>query len=80
VTHHQPKGAYRPQRAAQGDKHAFAQNGKPVQMAVELARELQLSDKQKEKDNKQIGENTHAAQKRSEKLKELDQHDNGYNW
>lgn len=49
-------------------------------MAVELARELQLSDKQKEKDNKQIGENTHAAQKRSEKLKELDQHDNGYNW
>jgi len=53
--------------------------GKPVEIAVELARDLQLSDKQKREVNSKIAENTRAARGRSEKLKELGQHDNGYN-
>ncbi|AQS41335.1 MAG: CRISPR-associated protein Cas9 [Candidatus Tokpelaia hoelldobleri] len=54
-------------------------HGKPAKMVVELARDLQLSDKQKKEVNKTIGENTRAAEKRSEKLKEQGERDNGYN-
>lgn len=55
------------------------QYGKPDQIAVELGRELKLNDKQKAEVNKTIGENTRAAIKRSEKLRELGEKDNGYN-
>lgn len=55
------------------------QYGKPDQIAVELGRELKLNDKQKAEVNKKIGENTRAAIKRSEKLHELGEKDNGYN-
>ncbi|MFU0504224.1 type II CRISPR RNA-guided endonuclease Cas9 [Pseudaminobacter sp. NGMCC 1.201702] len=53
--------------------------GKPDQIALELGRELKLNDKQKDEVNRKIGENTRAAIKRSDKLRELGQKDNGYN-
>jgi len=53
--------------------------GKPEQIAVELARELKLNDEQKQEINREIAKNTRAAERRSEKLQELGQPDNGYN-
>lgn len=55
------------------------QYGKPRYMAVELARELQLSDDQKKKLNQTISKNTKAAEKRGEKLIAMGQQNNGYN-
>lgn len=54
-------------------------HGKPKQIAVELARELKLNEEQKTRINREIAANTRAAEKRSEKLRELGQADNGYN-
>jgi len=54
-------------------------HGKPQEMAVELARDLQLSDEKKREKNKEIADNTKAAILRSEKLKEQGKEDNGYN-
>jgi len=54
-------------------------HGKPQEMAVELARDLQLSDEEKKKVNKSIADNTKAAILRSDKLKEQGKEDNGYN-
>lgn len=53
--------------------------GKPQQIVVELARDLPLSQDQKRKVNKTIKNNTDAAIKRSAKLKEIGQKENGYN-
>lgn len=53
--------------------------GKPAQIAVELARALKLNDREKARVNRQIGENTRAAERRSQKLRELGQADNGHN-
>lgn len=53
--------------------------GKPVEMAIELARELQLSDKKRDEINKKIGKNTRDAIARSKKLQEMGVPDNGYN-
>ncbi|RUM98458.1 type II CRISPR RNA-guided endonuclease Cas9 [Pseudaminobacter arsenicus] len=55
------------------------QYGKPEQIAIELARDLKLNEKEKAEVNRKIGENTRAAAKRSEKLRELGQKDNGHN-
>lgn len=52
---------------------------KPRYMVVELARDLQLSDKQKDDVNKKIGANTRAAVLRSGKLQEMGIADNGAN-
>lgn len=54
-------------------------HGRPDEIVVELARELNLGEKEKAKRNKEIGENTRKAQARSEKLKESDQRDIGAN-
>ena len=54
-------------------------HGKPDQIVVELARELKQSERQKQKYQKGIKENTAAARKRSEKLAELRQPDTGAN-
>ncbi len=53
--------------------------GKSDQIALELARELKLNDRQKDEANRRIGMNTRAAIKRSEKLREIGQQDNGHN-
>lgn len=53
--------------------------GKPNQIVVELARELKLSKEQKKDVIKHINKNKSAAEKRSKKLVELGQKDNGYN-
>jgi CRISPR-associated endonuclease Csn1 len=53
--------------------------GKPAQIVVELARDLKLSEKQKNEINKKNRENTEAARKRSAKLAELNQADTGAN-
>ena len=53
--------------------------GKPEQIAIELARDLKLSDEQKQEVNREIAKNTRAAERRSEKLREIGQTDNGYN-
>lgn len=54
-------------------------HGRPDEIVVELARELNLSEKEKAKRNKEIGENTRNAQARSRKLQESDQRDIGAN-
>lgn len=54
-------------------------HGRPDQIVVELARELKLSEKDKAKYNKQLGENTRKAQARSDKLLEGNQRDTGAN-
>ncbi|MGF1548992.1 MAG: type II CRISPR RNA-guided endonuclease Cas9 [Sphingomonadaceae bacterium] len=54
-------------------------HGRPDQIVVELARELKLNEKQKEAHNKRIRETTAAAERRSEKLRDLGQHDSGAN-
>jgi len=53
--------------------------GKPNQIVVELARELKQSEQQKKDAMRNIREATYAAKKRSEKLRELGQQDNGRN-
>ncbi|MBB4954117.1 CRISPR-associated endonuclease Csn1 [Agrobacterium vitis] len=57
----------------------IARHGKPKLMAVELARELQLSDEQKRDVNRTIAKNTRDAEARSKKLIEHKQADTGYN-
>ena len=52
---------------------------KPDEIVLELARDLKNNDKKKLEIRRRIGENTKAAQKRSEKLNELGVQDNGYN-
>lgn len=54
-------------------------HGRPEQIVVELARELKLSEKDKAKYNKELGENTNWAQARSHKLLESAQRDTGAN-
>ncbi|MEX2277371.1 MAG: type II CRISPR RNA-guided endonuclease Cas9 [Cucumibacter sp.] len=53
--------------------------GRPERIAIELARELNLSDEEKSKINREIAVNTREAIRRGEKLKELGQRDNGAN-
>lgn len=53
--------------------------GRPERIAVELARELNLSDEQKRKINTDIARNTRDATRRSEKLRDIGQRDNGHN-
>ncbi|MFC3703640.1 type II CRISPR RNA-guided endonuclease Cas9 [Devosia honganensis] len=54
-------------------------HGKPEQIAIELARDLKLSDEQKREKNIEIARNTRAAEQRSAKLVELGVPDTGYN-
>jgi CRISPR-associated endonuclease Csn1 len=53
--------------------------GKPEQIAIELARDLKLSEEQKREKNAEIARNTRAAERRSAQLINLGQIDNGYN-
>lgn len=53
--------------------------GRPEQVAIELARELKLSEEEKKRRNAEIARNTREAEKRSQKLRDLGQPDNGYN-
>jgi CRISPR-associated endonuclease Csn1 len=53
--------------------------GKPDRIAIELGRELKLSDKEKKRVDDTIRKNTRAAEERSKKLAELGQADTGYN-
>jgi CRISPR-associated endonuclease Csn1 len=57
----------------------IARHGKPAFIAVELARDLQLSKEQKDEVNRTIAKNTRAAEARSAKLIEMKQPDTGYN-
>ncbi|MBL8581521.1 MAG: type II CRISPR RNA-guided endonuclease Cas9, partial [Rhizobiaceae bacterium] len=54
-------------------------HGKPDRIAIELGRELKLSDNEKRKVDDTIRKNTRAAEQRSKKLAELGQPDTGYN-
>lgn len=54
-------------------------HGKPDRIAIELGRELKLSDRQKEEVDRTIRKNTREAEERSRKLLELGQADTGYN-
>jgi len=53
--------------------------GKPEQIAIELARELKLSEDEKAEVNRRIAKNTREAERRSDQLRKLGQPDNGYN-
>ena len=53
--------------------------GKPDEIVVEVARELKLSDRQKNEWKQKINENTQAAERRVEKLLELGQPNTGAN-
>lgn len=53
--------------------------GPPAEIAIELARELKLSDEEKKARNQQNSRNRLDAEKRSSKLGELGQRDNGGN-
>ena len=53
--------------------------GKPQQIAIELARDLKLSDDQKREVNATITRNTRDAERRGEDLIGLGQQNNGYN-
>ncbi|OBZ94573.1 hypothetical protein ADU59_15380 [Pararhizobium polonicum] len=53
--------------------------GRPQRIVVELARDLQLSEKQKDDVNRRIAKNTREAEGRSQKLIEMGQLDTGYN-
>ncbi len=57
----------------------IAVHGRPDQIVVELARELNLSEDDKKKHNVRIRDNTAAAVKRSEKLVSMGQPDTGAN-
>lgn len=54
-------------------------HGRPDRIAIELGRDLKLSDKQKEEVDRLIRKNTREAEERSKKLAELGQADTGYN-
>jgi len=54
-------------------------HGRPDEMVVELARDLKLNEKEKAKRNREIGENTRAAQARSRLLAGHGQPDTGAN-
>lgn len=55
-------------------------HGKPDRIAIELGRDLKLNEHKRDEVNRRIGENTRAAQKRSNALIETHkQTDNGYN-
>lgn len=54
-------------------------HGKPDRIAIELGRELKLSEKEKKRVDDTIRKNTRAAEERSKKLAELGQADTGYN-
>ncbi len=54
-------------------------HGRPVQIVVELARELKLSEKERAEQNKRIAANTRMAEARTKKLLESDQRDSGAN-
>ncbi len=54
-------------------------HGKPAEIIIELARELKMSEQQKQAYNKRLAENTRAAQARSQRLEELGIEDNGRN-
>ncbi|MCB1386875.1 MAG: type II CRISPR RNA-guided endonuclease Cas9 [Hyphomicrobiales bacterium] len=54
-------------------------HGLPDRIAIELGRELKLTDRMREEANRAIGRNTREAEARSDKLKELGQPDTGYN-
>ena len=53
--------------------------GPPAEIAIELARELKLTDDDKQKINKKNNENRLDAVRRSKKLNDLEQIDNGKN-
>ncbi|WP_374944373.1 type II CRISPR RNA-guided endonuclease Cas9 [Sphingomonas sp.] len=53
--------------------------GPPAEIAVELARELKLTDEEKKKRNRENNENRLAAEMRSRKLQEIGQPDTGAN-
>lgn len=53
--------------------------GPPTEIAVELARELKLTDDDKKRLNRENNENRFAAEKRSEKLAAIGQPDSGAN-
>lgn len=53
--------------------------GPPAEIAIELARELKLDEERKREINTKNRENREAAEKRSEKLKDLGQADKGGN-
>ena len=57
----------------------IARYGPPREIAIELARELKLTDDEKKKRNRENNENRVAAEKRSAKLLEIGQHDTGAN-
>ena len=57
----------------------IASHGKPDRIAIELGRDMKLSDAARDEVNKEIGRNTRAAEARSAKLLELKQKDTGYN-
>ncbi|MEX0957299.1 MAG: type II CRISPR RNA-guided endonuclease Cas9 [Rhizobiaceae bacterium] len=57
----------------------IAHYGRPEQIAIELARELKLNEEEKRRKNAEIARNTRDAERRSQKLLELGQSDNGYN-
>ena len=54
-------------------------HGPPAEIAIELARELKLTDEEKKKRNRENNENRLAAEKRSAKLIKIGQHDTGAN-
>ncbi len=53
--------------------------GRPDEIVVELARELKLNEAEKAKRNKELKDNTRAAQARAARLEELKQPDTGAN-
>ncbi|MCG2840651.1 type II CRISPR RNA-guided endonuclease Cas9 [Sandaracinobacter sp. RS1-74] len=53
--------------------------GPPAEIAIELARELKLTDEEKKRHNRENNENRLAAEKRSAKLAEIGQPDTGAN-
>ena len=53
--------------------------GPPAEIAIELARELKLTDEEKKRRNRENNENRLAAEKRSAKLAEIGQPDTGAN-
>ncbi len=57
----------------------IGQYGKPDKIAVELVRDLKLSDREKEEIRRTQARNTQAAEMRSAKLAELGLPDTGYN-
>lgn len=57
----------------------ITRHGKPITMVVEIARDIALSDKQRNDTNKIIAKNTTAAKARSQILADMGVKDNGYN-